>query len=304
VIAIKRRAAELGFAACGIARLDRNPHAAELDGWLAAGNAGTMTYLHRQAEKRKDPRKIMPHAKAAVVTLTNYYHGSGARGPAATPRVAQYAWSSDYHDVLGERLEQLAAAIRLLAPGSKTRCYVDAGPVPERELAQLAGLGWIGKNMMLIHPEIGSFTFIGVVLTDASLEPDPPFDADRCGTCTRCLDACPTHAFVGPRDLDARACISYLTIEHRGAFTPTQAAQVGEWVFGCDVCQDVCPWNVSFARETLDPALAPRAEVAAPDLQALAELDEGEFARRYDGTPFTRPGQRGMRRNAAAVLDR
>jgi epoxyqueuosine reductase len=303
-VELKRRAAGLGFAATGIARLDRNPHAAELDRWLADGHAGTMTYLNRQAEKRKDPRAIMPGARSAVVTLTNYFHGSAHPGaaPRGQPRVAQYAWSSDYHDVLGQRLEQLAEAIRLLAPGSKTRCYVDAGPVPERELAQLAGLGWIGKNMMLIHPDIGSFTFIGVVLTDAALEPDAPFEADRCGTCTRCLDACPTHAFVGPRDLDARACISYLTIEHRGEFTDEQRAQVGDWVFGCDVCQDVCPWNVSFARETDDRAFAVRDDVAAPDVQALGAMADGDFDARYAGTPFTRPGARGMRRNAAAVL--
>jgi epoxyqueuosine reductase len=305
-VAIKHRAAALGFSAAGIASLDSNPHAAELDRWLAAGYAGTMTYLNRQAAKRKDPRAIMPGASSAVVTLTNYFHGRAEPGPVdpGSGRVAQYAWSSDYHDVLGARLEQLAAEIRVLAPGSRTRCYVDAGPVPERELAQLAGLGWIGKNMMLIHPEIGSFTFIGVVLTDADLEPDLPFEADRCGTCRRCLDACPTQAFVGPRDLDARACISYLTIEHRGAFTEAQSRQVGDWVFGCDVCQDVCPWNVSFARETLDDGFAPQPEVARPDAAALATMDEIEFERRYAGTPFTRPGLRGMRRNAAAVLAR
>ena len=301
MIAIKQRAAALGFSATGIARLDRNPHAAELDRWLAQGHAGTMTYLNRQAEKRKDPRAIMPGARAAVVTLTNYFHGQRAPGP-SPGAVAQYAWSSDYHDVLGRRLEQLAEAIRLLAPGSTTRCYVDAGPVPERELAQLAGLGWIGKNMMLINPDIGSFTFIGVVLTDAALEPDAPFEADRCGTCTRCLDACPTQAFAGPRDLDARACISYLTIEHRGEFTEAQRAQVGEWVFGCDVCQDVCPWNVSFARATGDPGFGVREDVATPDVQALATIRDGDFEQRYAGTPFTRPGARGMRRNAAAVL--
>jgi len=303
MIAIKRRAAELGFAATGVARLDRNPHAAELDRWLADGHAGTMTYLQRQAEKRKDPRLIMPEAKTAVVTLTNYFHGARVASPAATPRgqVAQYAWSPDYHDVLGERLEQLATAIRELVPGATTRCYVDAGPVPERELAQLAGLGWIGKNMMLIHPEIGSFTFIGVVLTDAGLEPDLPFEADRCGTCRRCLDACPTQAFAGPRDLDARACISYLTIEHRGAFTPAQASQLGDWIFGCDVCQDVCPWNVSFAQPTRDPGFAPRPEIAQPDIRELAQMDDDDFQRRYQGTPFTRPGYGGMRRNAAAV---
>jgi len=304
VIEIKRRAAELGFAATGIAKLDRNPHAAELDRWLAAGHAGTMAYLNRQSHKRKDPRRIMPGARSAVVTLTNYFHGDlGPNPEPRVPRVAQYAWSSDYHDVLGERLEQLATAIRELVPGATTRCYVDAGPVPERELAQLAGLGWIGKNMMLIHPEIGSFTFIGVVLTDAGLEPDLPFEADRCGTCRRCLDACPTQAFAGPRDLDARACISYLTIEHRGAFSAAQASQVGDWVFGCDVCQDVCPWNVSFAQPTGDPGFAPRPEIAQPDIRELTQLDDADFQRRYAGTPFTRPGYRGMRRNAAAVRD-
>src|SRR2546421_5496653 len=307
-VELKRRATALGFTVTGIARLEQNPHAAELDRWLAAGHAGTMTYLHRQAEKRKDPRKIMPHARSAVVTLSNYFHGWSAPGPgpgAHYPgRVAQYAWSSDYHHVLCNRLEQLATAIRELMPGATTRCYVDAGPVPERELAQLAGLGWIGKNMMLIHPELGSFTFIGVVLTDADLEPDLPFEADRCGSCRRCLDACPTAAFVGPRDLDARACISYLTIEHRGEFTDAQRNQVGDWMFGCDVCQDVCPWNVSFAQPTADPDFAPRSDIATPDPSALAAIAEGEFNGKYGDTPFSRPGRTGMQRNAHAVLTR
>ena len=306
-VELKRRGTTLGFAAVGITTLERNAHAAELDGWLAAGHAGTMTYLHRQAEKRKDPRRIMPAARVAVVTLTNYWHG--VENPAALPRgsgrVAQYAWSSDYHDVLGARLEQLAAAIREITPGATTRCYVDAGPVPERELAQRAGLGWIGKNMMLLHPEIGSFTFIGVVLTDADLASDLPFAADRCGTCRRCLDACPTNAFPEPHVLDATRCISYLTIEHRGeAFNDQQRRDVGDWVFGCDVCQDVCPWNVSFAQATTDAELAPRADVRAPDLPALLEMDQDAFARRYGDTPFARPGLAGMRRNAMAVLAR
>jgi epoxyqueuosine reductase len=295
-VEVKRRATALGFAAVGITTLERNAHAAELDAWLAAGHAGTMTYLQRQAEKRKDPRRIMPEARVAVVTLTNYYHRS-VGGP-----VAQYAWSSDYHDVLGARLERLAAAIREVTPGATTRCYVDAGPVPERELAQRAGLGWIGKNMMLIDPEVGSFTFIGVVLTDADLACDLPFEADRCGTCRRCLDACPTDAFPEPHVLDATRCISYLTIEHRGEFNDEQQRNVGEWVFGCDVCQDVCPWNESFAQATTDPGLAPRADVRKPVLAALLEMDEDAFARRYGDTPFARPGLRGMRRNAAAVL--
>jgi len=299
--AVKRSAAALGFDAVGIAALGPNPHAAELDRWLAAGHAGAMTYLRRQAGKRKDPTGIMPGARAAVVTLSNYFHGPADPG-GREGRVAQYAWSADYHTVLGRRLDRLAASIREIVPGAATRRYVDAGPVPERELAQRAGLGWIGKNMMLIHPAIGSFTFIGVVLTDAALAPDLPFDADRCGTCRRCLDACPTAAFVAPHDLDARRCISYLTIEKRGDFTSEERAMVGDWVFGCDVCQDVCPWNVSFAAPTADPELSVEPDVAAPDLSALSAGAEPTFSQRWGHTPFERPGAAGMRRNAAAVL--
>ena len=326
-VELKRRALEMGFDAVGVTSLEPNAHAAELDRWLAAGYAGTMTYLYRQAAKRKEPARIMPAATAAVVTLTNYYHGSAdpAREPGEHPkpkvpvsahpglasgvssrsaavRVAQYAQSADYHRVLGHRLERLAAAIRALAPGAHTRAYVDAGAVPERELAQRAGLGWIAKNMMLIHPGIGSFTFIGVVLTDADLAPDLPFEADRCGTCRRCLDACPTAAFVAPHVMDARRCISYLTIEHRADFTTDERALVGDWLFGCDICQDVCPWNVQFARATADPDLAPRSDLAVPDPHAFLELDEETFVRRYGDTALERPGRRGMRRNAAATL--
>jgi epoxyqueuosine reductase len=302
---VKTRALELGFSAVGITQLEANPHAAELDAWLAAGYAGRMTYLHRQATKRKDPRRIMPDARYAVVTLTNYFHESpdpaGTPPGTRSPRIAQYAWSTDYHSVIGPRLEQLAATIRAAAPDARTRCYVDAGPVPERELAQQAGLGWIAKNMMLISPRLGSFTFIGVVLTDAELVPDEPFATDHCGTCRRCLDACPTDAFVEPGLLDARRCISYVTIEHRGAFDATQRDLPGEWLFGCDVCQDVCPWNQRFAAPTTDASLAARAELAQPDPAVLGAGDAAEFARRFGDTPLARAGSAGMRRNVAAM---
>jgi epoxyqueuosine reductase len=305
---VKRRALAIGFDAVGIAPLEANPHADQLDRWLEAGYAGAMTYLHRQAAKRKDPRLIMSQARVAVVTLTNYWHGSGWANPEAAPRgpsarVAQYAWSTDYHRIIGQRLEQLAAAIAELIPGSQSRTFVDAGPVPERDLAQRAGLGWIGKNTMLIDPAIGSFTFIGTVLTDAELEPDLPFEADRCGTCRACLDACPTTAFPEPGVLDARRCISYLTIEYRDEFSAKEREQVGEWLFGCDICQDVCPWNVRFARATSDPAFTPRPETTHPDLAELLGLDTSAFENRYGDTAFERPGVEGVRRNAHAVLE-
>jgi len=297
---VKQRAAALGFDAAGIATLERNAHAAELDRWLAAGHAGTMTYLHRQAAKRKEPQRIMPEATAAVVTLTNYFVAESEAAEAG--RVAQYVGSADYHEVLAGRLARLAEAIRDSGAGIRTRCYVDAGPVPERELAQRAGLGWIGKNMMLIHPRLGSFTFIGVVLTDAPLAPDLPFEADRCGSCRRCLDACPTGAFLEPHVMDARRCISYLTIEHRGDFTPPEQRMVSDWLFGCDDCQDACPWNVTFARPGHDPELTRRPDLASLGHGALDVMPPPEFERRFGATPFARAGYWGMRRNAAAVL--
>jgi epoxyqueuosine reductase len=196
------------------------------------------------------------------------------------------------------RLVELGDFIRVAAgAGVTSRAAVDSSAVLERDLAARAGLGWIGKNTNLLTPSLGSYFFIGVVLTTAA----PAFDhrqPDRCGTCTACLDACPTRAFVGPYVLDARRCISYLTIEHRGDIPGELCDGLGEWLFGCDVCQDVCPWNVKFARPTTDEDLAPRAAPAPPDLDAL---DEQTFDRRYGDTPFPRPGRQGMRRNAAAV---
>lgn len=294
--AAKQAARRLGFHAvgiCDLAPIERDA----LRRWLAAGRAATMTYMHRQAAKRREPARIVAGAGRAVVVLERYHPGPPP--PGATARVARYACSEDYHRVLGDRLTALAEAlIGLGASPAATRPYVDAGPVPERELAQRAGLGWMAKNTMLIHPRHGSYTFIGSVLTDLALAVDAPFTADHCGSCRACLDACPTGALPAARELDARRCISYLTIERRGPFTDREGPLIGNWLFGCDLCQEACPWNDKFAGPATDPRLQPRRELMAPD---LTSFDEPTFASRYGDTCFARPGPAGLARNASWI---
>jgi epoxyqueuosine reductase len=295
--AIKARAADLGFVACGITDLAPSAHGEALDRWLARGHGGNMRYIHRQAKKRKDPRRIAREARTAVVVLDNYYDPAGET-PA--PKVARYARGADYHRVTVERLEQLAAHLRILGAGW-TRTFADAGPVPERELARRAGLGWIGKNTMLIRPGLGSWFFIGSVLTDLALPADQPLDTDRCGSCRRCLDACPTDAFVEPLVLDATRCISYLTIEHKGQIPPDLAPRFEGWGFGCDICNEVCPWNERFAIPTSIEAFRPRPGGPAGHPDAFDGMPESEFQARFGDTPFERPGLDRMRRNWKAA---
>ena len=300
---IRQWAEELGFIACGMTTPAPSERAAFFDEWLARGYGGTMRYLNRQARKRKDPRLIDPDARSVIVVLDNYYHRTEpmeAAGQKGAPlRVAKYAHGADYHDVIGRRLTSLAD--RLLAGGAgHTRIYADAGPVPERELAARAGLGWIGKNAMLIRPGAGSFFFIGSIFTDLELAPDAPFEGDRCGSCTRCLDACPTKAFVAPRVLDATRCISYLTIEQKGPIPDDLEPHFDGWAFGCDVCNDVCPWNVKFAEDTAIADYLPRS--GRPIVPGAFDLmDATQFDERFRGTPFARPGLAGMRRNLRAA---
>jgi epoxyqueuosine reductase len=298
--ALKARAAEIGFVACGITDPSPPPHADRLDAWLARGYAGTMRYLHRQAKRRKDPRLTVPESLAVVVVLENYYWPDDP-ADLEPPRVAKYARGQDYHHVTLDRLERLAEWLRERGAGV-ARSYVDAGPVPERELAQRAGLGWIGKNTMLIRPGVGSFFFIGTIFTDLPLDPDPPFTADHCGSCTRCLDACPTGAFVEPHLLDATRCISYLTIEQRGPIAEPLTRQLSGFAFGCDICNDVCPWNERFAQPTAVAPLRPLHSLAGVDERHFDTMDPAEFERRYGATPFERPGLDGMRRNVRAAL--
>jgi epoxyqueuosine reductase len=298
--ALKACAADLGFLACGITDPSPPPHADRLDAWLARGYAGTMRYLHRQALRRKDPRLTVPESLAVVVLLENYYWPDAA-ADLEPPRVAKYARGQDYHQVTLDRLNRLAEWLREHG-AAVARPYVDAGPVPERELAQRAGLGWIGKNTMLIRPGVGSFFFIGTIFTDLALEPDPPFTADHCGSCTRCLDACPTGAIVEPHLLDATRCISYLTIEQRGPIPEPLVQGLAGYAFGCDICNDVCPWNERFAQPTTVPELRPLHPLTGVDEHHFDTMDDAEFERRYTATPFERPGLSGMRRNVRAAI--
>ena len=294
----------LGFLACGVASLEPSRYAEALDRWLAAGYAGSMRYLHRQARKRKTPAEIAAGARVAVVVLENYLprepvSGSGERGPRV--KIAKYARGTDYHLAFRRRLGLLAEWLRARG-ATLAEPWADAGPVPERELAQRAGLGWIGKNTMLIQPDAGSYFFIGTVFTDLALAPTAEPDYDRCGSCTRCLDACPTAAFIEPRVLDATRCIAYLTIESRLPIPESRAGQLSGWGFGCDICNDVCPWNVRFAAAASVPEYQDREAIATDDPAFFDRLDEPEFARRFADTPLERPGLTGMRRNWAAAF--
>jgi epoxyqueuosine reductase len=297
--AVKLRARELGFLACGITHPGPSAYAGRLDEWLAKGYAGTMRYLHRQAARRKDPRGIVPEARAVVVVLDNYYTGNSEEEPDA-PRVARYARGRDYHRVTGRRLDQLADFLR--ARGARlSRTFVDAGPVPERELAQRAGLGWIGKNTMLIRADAGSFFFIGSVFTDLPLPADETLELDRCGSCSRCLEACPTGALVEPRLLDATRCISYLTIEQKGPIPDELADRLRGYVFGCDICNDVCPWNQRFAQPTGLPEFEPTGRLSGAGPDYFEHMSEEEFSDRFGDTPLERAGLAGMRRNFRAA---
>ena len=299
--AVKQRANELGFDAAGITDLSALPHAEELSRWLAEGMAGTMAYMQRQKSRRLEPARILEGASRAVVVTQNYFNADPP-SLTGTGLVAKYARGRDYHQVMGEKLEVLAAFVESLgSPGTLARAFVDAGPVPERELAQRAGLGWIGKNTMLIDPHRGSFFFLGTVLTDLPLALDLPFEADRCGTCRRCLEACPTNAFAEERVLDSRKCISYLTIEYRGEIDPALTAQIGDHVFGCDICQDVCPWNQSFASAASDPALGQDSDLARLRLDTITQISAPEFEERFGQTAISRSGSAGLRRNAEIV---
>jgi epoxyqueuosine reductase len=292
----------LGFDLVGLASLGAVETAPRFDDWLERGFAGEMGYLERGAVKRRDTRLPVAGARSAVVVALDY----GGKAPAGP--VARYARGDDYHDVMESRLRELHREINALVGHTVAgKPYVDTGPVLERDLARRAGLGWFGKNTMLINPQRGSFFFLGALLLDLELAPDAPFEAERCGRCTRCLDACPTGALVEPGVLDSRKCISYLTIELRGTIPVELREQIGGLIYGCDICQDVCPWNVRFSRELADPSpFAPRDALGAMDAVAFARqllaMQPGEFAAAFKGSPMKRAKLRGLKRNAVIAL--
>lgn len=299
---VRREALRIGFVACGAARLDPSRRGDALDDWLRRGYAGTMGYLPRQARKRKAPGTITPGATTAIVVLENYAPREGVAPPVDEAyHVAAYARGMDYHIVTHGRLHRLSEWLKARGAGV-AHTWIDDGPVPERELAERAGLGWIGKNTMLIHPRIGSFTLIGTVFTDLVFDAEPSADADLCGSCTRCLEACPTDALVAPRVLDARRCISYLTIEQRADPAPELAAAFEGWAFGCDICNAVCPWNVKFTAPTTVAEFADRGDPDRRDPSAFETMDDAAFRRRYADTPLARPGLDRMRRNVRLAV--
>lgn len=299
---IKDRARELGFDPVGITRLGPATTHDAFARWLAKGYAGEMGYLERGAEKRRDTRLPFPGARSAIVVGLDY----GGREPSGP--VARYARGDDYHEIMVDRLDTLHRWLETETGAPiQGKAYVDTGPILERDLARRAGLGWIGKNTMLVNPRRGSYFFLGALLLDLDLAADEPFDADRCGTCTRCLDACPTDALIAPGELDARRCISYLTIEHRSEIAAELRPLIGDHLYGCDICQEVCPWNVSFAQELAEPAFRPRdalsSKSAAQLSQDLLDTTDDDFRAAFRRSPMKRATITGLRRNAVIVLE-
>jgi epoxyqueuosine reductase len=303
---IKTRARELGFDLCGIAPAEDLPELRFFETWLARGYAGEMAYLSRTAGLRADVRRVLPSARSVIVTGTIYNTNVPYSTESADPgraHIARYAWGDDYHDVIAARLDALLAWMREQSPQPfDARASVDTGPVQERVYARHAGVGWIGKNTCVINPEVGSWIFLAEIICSLPLEVDEPA-LDQCGTCTLCIDACPTHALAAPGVLDSTRCISYLTIEQRGPIPDEFTTAVASHVYGCDVCQEVCPWN-QIAPSSSDPAWQPRPVWRDASVSALAAMSDEELRNAMRGSAMRRTKVSGMRRNLAVVQRR
>jgi epoxyqueuosine reductase len=315
--AAKRAATEAGFDLAGIAPVRREdlPEMGAFIEWVDSGRAGEMKYLESRTEtgelRRASATNAAPWVRSMVVCALNYSADKPYSVEASDPErgwISRYAWGTkDYHDALLPRLRQVEAAIQQSASDRgltvETRSYVDTGPILERVYARHAGIGWIGKNTCIIHQKMGSWLFLGVILTSLELPADSPA-ADRCGSCTRCIDACPTQAIVSPGKLDARLCIAYLTIEKRGTVAEELRPAIGHHIFGCDICQDVCPWNnkAGNAPPTSLPEFQPQERLYHPDLRWLAQMDEETYRRTFRGSPVKRAKYSGLRRNVAMAM--
>ena len=301
--ALGERAGGLGFDLCGVARAGRLERDAEaLAAWLRRDYHASMAWMARHAETRSDPTRLLPGCRSVVVVAKNYWPGEReAVVPEGRGKVALYARGRDYHKVLSRGLKELAAWLEA-ETGEPCRAFVDTGPILERAWGEHAGIGWIGKNANLISRRLGSWLLLGEVLTAAEIEADPGPHEDHCGTCTACLEACPTGAIVSDGVVDSNRCISYWTIEHRGPIPGAVRPGLGEWIFGCDECQTVCPWNRSFAEPVPAAAFTRREDLRGLDPEEVARMDEATFRQRFSGTSLMRARWDGMVRNAVSVL--
>jgi epoxyqueuosine reductase len=297
---IKAEAARLGFMSCGIAQARQlDDDARRLEQWLKQGYHGSMQYMERYFDLRIDPAKLVPGAKSVITLLLNYFPSE--QQAADTPKIAKYAWGTDYHYVIREKLNELLEFIRSNIGDVDGRGFVDSAPVLERSWAVNSGLGWVGKNGNLLTRNTGSYFFIATLITDLELNSDAPFTTDHCGTCTRCIDACPTQAIVSPSEIDGSKCISYLTIELKDAMVPSEFhGKMEGWMFGCDICQDVCPWN-KFAKSNTEDHFTPIPEVLNLSIGEWEAMSEDVFRKTFKSSPLSRPKWKGIQRNLKAI---
>jgi epoxyqueuosine reductase len=293
-------ARELGFDSCRVAPCAPPPHAAEFRNWLQEGAAGEMSYMGRGEEKRCNPQKVLPGARSVIVVALNYFQGDtiGRSQTLTTGKIARYAWGDDYHNLIATKLDKIDNFLRQF--GGRQKCYVDTGPILERDYAAQAGIGWHGKSTMLIDPRLGTWFFLGEILTTLELPADSP-QRDRCGTCERCITACPTGAITAPHRLDARRCISYLTIELKGSIPLELRSLIGDRIFGCDDCLNACPWN-RFAQASRETAFSARRSTTGMELREYLKLNDAEFRSLFRNSPIKRVKRRGFLRNVCIAL--
>lgn len=302
---IKAKAKELGFPLAGITTPSPPEHFYLYKQWIEQGYHASMNWMasEKALQRRNHPEQVLPGCRSILVLGMPYLPNKPSlQNQKNRGRIASYAWGDDYHNVIPPLLGQLVTYINtLLGTSVSARWYTDTGPVLERELGQRAGLGWIGKNSCLINPHIGSYFFIAEIFLDIALPPDNPFKSDHCGSCHRCIDACPTNCILPNRTIDSSRCISYLTIEHREAIPKTQRKALNDWLFGCDICQQVCPWNERFATTSVHPAFEARGEIIQLDLSDVLQLSAAAFSTCFKGSAIKRTKRRGLLRNAAIV---